>query len=91
MDFLQAVERLGGWAVVVWLVVWLTKRWEVRMHEIVNKLDVGQLATMRVLERQNMVLETQNNVLETQNSQLAEIRGLQVEIRDALVKGGAQR
>lgn len=33
IDIVSTVERLGGWGVVVWIVWWLTKRWEVRMGE----------------------------------------------------------
>ena len=33
-----AIERLGGWAVVVWIVVWLTRRWENRMDAITKDL-----------------------------------------------------
>ena len=34
----DAVERLGGWAVVVWIVWWLTRRWEKVMSRHDDKL-----------------------------------------------------
>lgn len=33
---LEWVERLGGWAVVVWIVWWLTKRWETQMGDMIK-------------------------------------------------------
>ena len=36
VDILDALEQFGGWAVVVWIVVWLTKKWEQRMGDMVD-------------------------------------------------------
>ncbi len=38
MNWVEATERLGGWAVVVWIVWWLTKRWEHQMTEMCNSI-----------------------------------------------------
>lgn len=39
VNYVDAIERLGGWAVVVWIVWWLTRRWEIHMGEMVKSLN----------------------------------------------------
>lgn len=72
VTIIEAIERLGGWAVVVWIVVWLTKRWEHKMNEI---LDVGRAQHDSALD----ILRNQNDILD-------ELRRDQKEIAKA-VKG----
>lgn len=55
-EIMQWVERIGGWAVVVWLVVWLTRRWEDRMTEHSKALQAlfrGQADVREELRRQH--------------------------------------
>jgi len=33
------VERFGGWAVVIWIVWWLTKRWETQMGALISTMQ----------------------------------------------------
>jgi len=50
VDVWAAVERLGGWGVVVWIVVWLTKRWEAKMDAISATIATQAVAITRLLE-----------------------------------------
>ena len=38
MNWVESVERLGGWAVVVWIVWWLTSRLEKKMERVCDAI-----------------------------------------------------
>lgn len=40
-EALEWVERLGGWAVVCFIVYWLTMRWEKRMEALTQAIKDG--------------------------------------------------
>lgn len=57
MTIIEAIERLGGWAVVVWIVVWLTKRWEHKMNEILDVARDQHDSALEILRNQNQILD----------------------------------
>lgn len=77
VSIVTAVERLGGWAVVVWIVWWLTKRWEAKMADIVEALASAQEATASVLASQNLIL---HEIREDQHKLIQ----IQAEVHDVL-------
>jgi hypothetical protein len=56
---MEWVERFGGWAVVIWIVFWLTRRWERQMERQHDTL--GEL--LKALDRNNhMHTETRDTI-----------------------------
>ena len=80
---MEAVERLGGWAVVVWIVWWLTRRWEARMGDIVSALDKHE-------ERETKLFDHQSSMLIEILKELRSLRAMQTDLLNA-IKNGAGR
>ena len=55
---LEWVERLGGWAVVVFMVWWLTTRWENVMSQQIVEL---KMLTSSIQNSQNAILVSLDN------------------------------
>lgn len=57
MSIIEAIERLGGWAVVVWIVMWLTRRWEAKMTEMLDMARAQHESSIDILHNQNAILD----------------------------------
>ncbi len=87
-ELLEAVERLGGWAVVVWIVWWLTKRWEAKMTDIVQATDRG---FHELGEEQRKTREVMERMLEEQRGERARANGPGLSVPRAPPRTSAQR
>ena len=84
LEVWPAIERLGGWAVVVWIVVWLTKRWEVRMDTISSSIAAQTAAITRLLGEVNSHRLFSENALTQMSVRLKEVGDCLQKVGDRL-------